>query len=351
MDPEPQNVLDYHGNNTIFIVWNFKDNAAVKDAFRRICSLVINLNNSADIRFPDSGVSCVMGIGYDAWHRLDLPVPIPKELTNFVPIVGEKHTAVSSKGDLHFHLRGDNIGICYDMASAIADILEPVAISVEEVHGFRYRDGRSILGFVDGTENPQGEERVSFGLVGDDDPSYKGGSYLFVQKYIHDLHAFKALTVEEQEKIFGRSKQDDIEMPDSVKPSNSHIALANIGDDFKIIRDNMPFGDMSTNEMGTYFIAYASTFSTVKKMLDNMFIGSPEGNYDKLLDFSVPKTGTLFFVPSATFLDNIASGLPPLQVGNSNAAESEPNDSSGLEASSVDGSLHIGSLKKETGYE
>jgi porphyrinogen peroxidase len=183
-----------------------------------------------------------------------------------------------------------------------------VAISIEEIHGFRYWDGRSILGFVDGTENPHGQERAFFGLVGDNDPVYRGGSYLFAQKYIHDLNAFNELSIEEQEKVFGRYKLNDIEMPDNIKPSNSHIALANVGDEFKIIRDNMPFGNMSTNEMGTYFIAYASTFSTVKKMLNNMFIGSPKGNYDRLLDFSTPKTGTLFFVPTLDMLDDFSSG-------------------------------------------
>jgi putative iron-dependent peroxidase len=193
------------------------------------------------------------------------------------------------------------------MTHAISDVLEPVAKSTEEIHGFRYWDGRTILGFVDGTENPHQNERAYFALIGDSDLAYKGGSYLFVQKYVHDLAAFEKLSTEDQEKVIGRYKLTDIEMPDNIKPSNSHIALANIGDDLKIIRDNMPFGNISTNEMGTYFIAYASTFTTVKKMLNNMFIGSPEGNYDRLLDFSTPKTGTLFFVPTLDMLDDFSS--------------------------------------------
>lgn len=305
----PQNVLDAHGNNTIFMVWNFKDDVDVKDAFKRICALVINLNHSAGIRFQDDSESCVIGIGHDAWIRLQLPSPLPKELENFAPIAGKKHIAVATKGDLHFHLRSfNNRGICYDMAAAISNVLDPVAVCVEEVHGFRYWDGRSILGFVDGTENPQGEKlRAYFGLIGDSDPAYKGGSYLFVQKYIHDLKAFNELSLPEQEAVFGRHKASDVEMPDDVKPENSHSAVANVGDDFKIIRDNMPFGNMGNNEMGTYFIAYASTFSTVKKMLDKMFIGEPEGNYDRLLDFSTAKTGTLFFVPTLDMLDDLSS--------------------------------------------
>lgn len=337
MKQEPQNVLDYHGNNTIFTVWNFKGNMRAKEAFQRICALVINLNHSAYVRFPDYGASCVMGIGYNAWNLLELAEPLPLELENFVPVTGEKHIAVSTKGDLHFHFRGSDISICLDMAADIAKLLQPVADCVEEVHGFRYWDGRSILGFVDGTENPEGEDRAFFGLVGDSDPVYKGGSYLFVQKYIHDLAAFKALPVEEQEKVFGRSKQNDIEMPDETKPKNSHSAVANVGDDLKIIRDNMPFGNMSTNEMGTYFIAYASTFSTVQKMLNSMFIGDPPGNYDRLLDFSTAKTGSLFFVPTLDMLDDFASGAT-IAVPNAEQNKTE-------RLPSANGSLNIGSLK------
>ena len=342
MNAEPQNVLDYRGDNTIFLVWNFKKDQEIGAVFQRLCALVINLNNSGETRFPDSGADCVMGIGYDAWLRLGLPVPLPKELKNFVPIAGEKHIAVATRGDLHFHIKGSSSSICYDMAAILAQILDPVAVGAEEVHGFRYWDGRSILGFVDGTENPEGEKRAFFGLIGDEDPAYKGGSYVFVQKYIHDLNAFKALPVEEQEKVFGRYKENDVEMSDEVKPANSHSALANVGDDLKVIRDNMPFGNMSTNEMGTYFIAYASTFSTVKKMLDAMFIGSPEGNYDRLLDFSMAKTGSLFFAPSESFLKRVADGYPAVEVVSSAAP---------IVAGGGSGSLSIGSLKKEAGYE
>lgn len=307
MSPESQNTLDSTNSNTIFMVWNFKENLQVKAVFSKLCKLLINLNNSAAIRFPVSRASCVMGIGYQAWLQLGLPVPLPKELADFVPVTGGKHTAVSSRGDLHFHIRADNQSICYDMAAEITDLLNPVAVSMEEIQGFRYWDGRSILGFVDGTENPHGQEREFFGVVGDDDPDYKGGSYLFVQKYLHDLTAWKGLSVEDQEKVIGRSKSNDIEMDDQVKPANSHIALANVGDDLKIVRDNMPFGSMSKNEMGTYFIAYASKFSTVQKMLSNMFVGSPIGNYDRILDFSTPKTGSLFFVPTVDMMDEFSS--------------------------------------------
>ncbi|WP_434981441.1 Dyp-type peroxidase [Daejeonia sp. YH14] len=342
MKQGPQNVLDFHGTNTIFAVWNFKDGVDVTAAFQRVCALVINLNHSAYVRFPDNGASCVMGIGCGAWKQLHLPKPLPKELEEFQPVVGSRYTAVSTKGDLHFHMRGINESICFDMAADIAKVLSPVADCVEEVHGFRYWDGRSILGFVDGTENPESHLREYFGLIGDSDPVYKGGSYLFVQKYIHDLVAFKALPLEEQEKVFGRYRESDVEMTEDVKPANSHSALANVGDDFKIIRDNLPFGNMSANEMGTYFIAYASTFSTVKKMLNNMFIGNPPGNYDRLLDFSTAKTGSLFFVPTLDMLDAFSSG----DFDNSETVHEDTADTQKNLPEPPEGSLGIGSLKK-----
>lgn len=306
MTVHTQNVTDYPNNNTWFLVWNFRENVPaekVTAVFRRICALVINLNNSALDRFPDAKASCVLGIGHDAWLKLGLPQPLPRELKNFETIAGSKHAAISTKGDLHFHIRADEKSLAYDMTSVISAHMKEIADCAVEVQGFRYWDSRSILGFVDGTENSHGVDREFFAVIGEEEPAYKGGSYLFVQKYLHDLAAWKSLPVEEQEKVIGRSKENDIEMDDDVKPKNSHIALANVGDDFKVVRDNMPFGNVSSNEMGTYFICYASTFSTVEKMLTNMFIGNPPGNYDRILDFSTAQTGTLFFVPSLDMLD------------------------------------------------
>ncbi|QQR98636.1 MAG: Dyp-type peroxidase [Sphingobacteriales bacterium] len=302
MQTNSQDVLSTPNNNTIFMVWNFKNGVDCIDTFKSICALVINLNNTANTRFPDKATSVVLGIGFDAWKKLDLSKPLPKEFVKFEAIEGTKHTAVSTPGDLHFHIRSEIKSYCIDIAQNIADALNNVADCIEEIHGFKYWDGRSILGFVDGTENPRGEDRTFFGIIGDEDKTYKGGSYLFVQKYKHDMNAWKALPVQAQENVIGRTKADDIEMDDDTKPSNSHAALANVGDDLKIVRNNLPFGSIANNNMGTYFIAYASKFSTIKLMLENMYLGNPKGNYDRILDFSTAETGTLFFVPTINML-------------------------------------------------
>ena len=304
-----QNVTDLPNNNTVFLVWAFKKNITKKllnSTFEKVCGLVGNLNNSVADRFPEGRASVTIGISHSAWLALELSKPLPKELKDFQPIKGSKHTAVATKGDLHFHIRAHNQSLAYDMAAAISEVMQPIANCIVNVQGFRYWDGRAIIGFVDGTENPRGAEREQFAVVGDEDPDYQGGSYLFVQKYVHDMNAWRALPVSEQEKVIGRSKEMDIEMDDDTKPSNSHSALANVGDDLKVVRDNMPFHDPISHQMGTYFICYANTFSTVEKMLTNMFIGNPAGNYDRLLDFSTAETGTLFFVPSLDMLDEFA---------------------------------------------
>ncbi len=185
------------------------------------------------------------------------------------------------------------------------------------MHGFRYFDERDLIGFVDGTENPVGPAAEAAVLIGDEDSGFAGGSYVIVQKYVHDMPSWNRLTVEDQEKAIGRSKLSDIEMPDEIKPADSHVALNTIydpdGTQRQIVRDNMPFGSAGSGEFGTYFIGYAATPSVTEQMLQNMFIGQPPGNTDRILDFSTAVTGNLFFVPSADFLDDIPD--PPDAAG------------------------------------
>lgn len=302
----PQNVTKRQGENAIFIVYGLKESADTLDKVKDVCANFTALMRSMLNRYPNNQFSCTIGFGADAWKRLFPKENTPKELATFQEIKGEKYTAVSTPGDLFFHIRGKTMSTCFDFASIIDEKLQGVAESIDETHGFRYRDHRAIIGFVDGTENPDVDEsRYKFAVIGDEDPEFAGGSYVFVQKYIHDMIAWNALPVEEQEKVIGRHKFNDVELSDEEKPLNAHNAVTNVGDDLKIVRDNMPFANTSKGEYGTYFIGYASTFSTTRLMLENMFIGSPVGNTDRLLDFSTPITGTLFFVPPYELLDKL----------------------------------------------
>src|ERR1700687_1061875 len=198
--------------------------------------------------------------------------------------------------------------LCFDLATQFMALLGNAVSPVDEVQGFRYFDDRDLLGFVDGTENPRGAAAADAVLIGDEDTEFASGSYVIVQKYLHDLGAWNALSTEAQERIIGRTKLSDVELDDSVKPTSAHSALTTIvenGKEIKILRDNMPFGRAGHGEFGTYFIGYSRSPRTIEQMLENMFVGRPIGNYDRLLDFSRAVTGNLFFVPTATFLGTV----------------------------------------------
>jgi putative iron-dependent peroxidase len=251
---------------------------------------------------------------------------------------------VSTAGDLLFHIRAQRLDLCFALASEIMDRLRGAVTVRDEVHGFKYFDMRDLLGFVDGTENPVGSVASSAVLVGDEDSAFVGGSYVIVQKYVHDLQAWNALPVEAQEKVVGRTKLADIELDDAVKPPDSHVALNTIvdpdGSERQILRDNMPFGSAGEGEFGTYFIGYARTPSVTERMLEHMFLGSPPATHDRILDFSTATTGALFFTPTVDFLDE----LPP-SPGAGATAGTPARDAVHTRP---DGSLGIGDLKRSS---
>jgi putative iron-dependent peroxidase len=286
-----------------------------EDQTRDLLEDLSGLRRSVGFRAPDGLLSCVVGIGSDAWDRL-FDGPRPAELHPFVPLNGAVHRAPSTPGDLLFHLRARSADLCFELATQIVARLDGAARVVDETDGFRYFDQRDLLGFVDGTENPDPSESLAAAVVADD-ATFAGGSYVIVQKYLHDLGAWAALSVEEQERAVGRTKLSNIELSDDSKPANAHIVLTVIEDDdgeeLQIVRDNMPFGRVGAGEFGTYFIGYAATPRVTEQMLQNMFIGDPPGTHDRLLDFSTATTGSLFFAPSVEFLDALPA---PRRIGN-----------------------------------
>jgi putative iron-dependent peroxidase len=250
-------------------------------------------------------LSCVAGIGRDLWDRFHSDSR-PKELKTFEPIAGTPHVAPSTPGDLLFHIRSERPDLCFEFERILLDSLGDGVTVVDEVSGFRYFDARDLLGFVDGTANPTGLDLPASALVGDEDADFAGGSYVVVQKYLHDLTAWKGTPTPLQEAIIGRTKIDNIEIDDDDAPRKSHKSLATIedadGNEYDILRDNMPFGRPGRQEFGTYFTRY---LWVIEKMLQRMFIGDPPGAYDRLLDFSTPHTGTTFFAPTRATLQTL----------------------------------------------
>ncbi|MBM9465001.1 Dyp-type peroxidase [Aeromicrobium sp. YIM 150415] len=267
---------------------------------------VTGIMRAVSFRAPEAELTCVVGIGADAWDRL-FDLPRPRDLHRFAPLAGPTHHAPSTAGDLILHVRGQRFDLCFELARQLLAPFGRAVTVVDEIHGFTYLDQRDLLGFVDGTESPKGAEGAATVFI-DDEPGHEGASYLIVQKYLHDMEAWNALSVEQQELVIGRRKLDDIELPDDAKPSNSHLALNTITDDdgneLDIVRENMPFGRLGSDEFGTYFIGYAADPGVIEHMLRNMFLGDPPGNHDRILDFSTAVTGSLFYVPTLDFLDD-----------------------------------------------
>ena len=336
----------------IFLVLTINPGADNRAGVRAFCADFAGLVRAVEFRDLEAGLSCVMGIGSDAWDRL-FGDPRPAELHSFREFrAGSRHRPAKGDrprpGDLLFHIRAKRMDLCFEIAAQIMAKLGDAVTAVDEVHGFRYFDDRDLLGFVDGTENPRGQAVIDAALIGAEDPAFAGGSYVITQKYLHDLAGWNALPTETQERIIGRTKLADIELDDAVKPTSAHNALTTIsenGQEFQIVRDNMPFGKVGDAEYGTYFIGYCRTPRVTEQMIENMFIGKPPGNYDRLLDFSRAVTGTLFFVPSATFLDALGEAGPaPAPPAPKSTADPLPSN-----GPASDGSLGIGSLKGEKG--
>jgi porphyrinogen peroxidase len=334
--------------SAIFLVATLKSGPVHRATIRSFCSDIAALVRSVGFRDIEAELSCVMGIGSDAWIEL-FGLPQPKELHRFREVRAGTRHAVSTPGDLLFHIRAKRMDLCFELETQIMARIGPAAASSDEVQGFRYFDDRDLIGFVDGTENPTGQAANDAVMVGGEDTAFAGGSYIVVQKYLHDLNGWNALPTEAQEGIIGRKKLSNIELDDSVKPSSAHNALTTIvedGKEIKILRDNMPFGRPAQGEFGTYFVGYSRSPRTIEQMIENMFVGRPPGNYDRLLDFSHAVTGSLFFAPAASFLDNVGAETAPVFAAESASTETSPP------ASIRDaGSLGIGSLKGEIEHE
>src|ERR1700734_1074058 len=362
----------------IFLVAKLNPGSENRAVLRSFCGDLAALVRAVEFRDLEGGLSCVVGFGFEIWDRL-FGQPRPAELHTFREFRSGSRHAVSTPGDLLFHIRAKRMDLSFELATQITARIGNAVSAGDEVQGFPYFDDRDFLGFVDGTENPRGAAAADAVVIGDEDADFAGGSYVIIQKYLHDLDAWNAISTEAQERIIGRTKLSDIELDDSVKPTSAHSALTTIvenGKEIKILRDNMPFGRPGYGEFGTYFIGYSRSPRTIEQMLENMFIGRPPRNYDRILDFSRALTGNLFFVPSATFLENVADDqntagldIQDLDIEDHAAvAKSEPTThddmdspaaTSSLPSSSTspsaspvrDGSLGIGSLKGDIRHE
>lgn len=303
-----QDVWKDPGKNVSFIVLalNHQDLADEQEHIATFADMSQSIIRSMRIRNPESGLQVAIGFSNKAWDYLFPNAKKPKELETYQTLTGTEYSMPASDGDIFLHIRASEEAVVYEIVRQFMKLLSPVTTVLDETKGFRYLEGRAIIGFIDGTEAPAIEDAADYAIVGDEDPDFENGSYAFAQKWQHDMAFWEKLSVEHQEKAVGRHKFDDMELDDEDKLENAHNVASKLeidGEEQKIIRMNVPFSDPALDYTGTYFIGYARHWQVTKQMLVQMLEKS-----DFLLTFSTLLSGQLFFIPSRDTLADIADG-------------------------------------------
>lgn len=257
-------------------------------------------------RFSSQAVHAVIAIGSEFWDQVDTQRPV--ELANFPRVTGQVQMPITPV-DVLLHLRSDRRDITYALARLLLSTLGQTVCVVEEVSGFRYLDSRDLTGFVDGTENPQGDHRKEVALVGDEDAAFAGGSYIHLQRYVHNLQKWEALSLKRQEDTMGRTKLDNVEYGSDEKPLTAHTKRTSLktpaGESVEILRHSMPYG--SLQEAGLVFASYCRTPQNFTLMLKSMVEGDGHGHTDQLMQYTQAVTGQAFFAPSLRWFQNLSA--------------------------------------------
>lgn len=297
-------ILPAANGHALFITLLLAQGETAGRTARETAAAVPGLTDELAAAYPEAALTSVIGVGSNAWDRL-FPDRRPAQLRRFTEVEGQGGRAPATPADLFLHIRGERPDLNFELARRLMQRFGESVTVVEEVTAFRYLDSRDLTGFVDGTENPTGEARAEVALVGEGDPAFAGGSYIALQRYIHDLPAWERLPVAEQERIIARTKADNVEFDSDDKPPTAHIKRVSIKEDgrsLEILRHSMPYG--TTSEHGLYFVAYCATPNNFDKMLSRMLIADDEGHYDHLMDYSRAVTGAAFFAPARDWLES-----------------------------------------------
>lgn len=255
---------------------------------------------------PQAQIKTAVAFGADLWQQLH--TQSPEGLKKLAPIEGSFNMP-AVPADVLIHLASARADICFALSqSFFAGIQDKVEVLDERVC-FRYFDGRDITGFIDGTENPQfPDDRAETALLSEDAGIFQDGSFIFAQRYAHDLEKWKRLKVDAQEHVIGRTKLESIELDDDEKPENAHVARTVVeddkGDEMEILRHSLPYGD-GQGEQGLFFIAYTKDLNIIDSMLQRMFGTASDHIHDRLLHFVTALDGAYYFAPSEELLEEI----------------------------------------------
>lgn len=250
-------------------------------------------------QFPKAQLSAVIAFGPSLWRDLSGSATSAPELKDFVPL--GKGLAAATQRDLLVHIHSLRHDLNFTLGQTACRVFSGLVAVQEETQGFRWTEDRDLSGFIDGTENPQGMQRQQVAVIAQGEDA--GGSYVFTQRWQHNLQRWDRLPQQRQEAIIGRTKQTSEELPADQRPVTSHVSrvdLSESGQGLKILRQSLPYGSVSGIN-GLYFIAYCARLHNIEQQLLSMF-GERDGKVDAMLQFSRPVTGSYYYAPSLTQL-------------------------------------------------
>lgn len=281
--------------------------AGKETQLRQALAAFPELMDSIEQQFPDAQLHAAVGFSSHSFARITQH-SLPKELAPFPGLSGEYLTVSDAAYDIILHIRSLRHDASHMLALTLFKALADTVVLREQTNCFKYLDNRDFTGFVDGTENPQGDDRAAVALVGEEDPEHQGGSYLNYMKFVHDLDQWEHQDLKAQEDTYGRTKYDNEEYPSAEKSPHAHTKRTSLkdadGKSLEILRQSMPFGDLQ--QQGLVFVSYSKTPSIFDIMLKSMIEGDEQGRADHLMKYTQATSGSAFFVPTLDFLQQLA---------------------------------------------
>jgi porphyrinogen peroxidase len=305
--PHPQaGIIPAPSPNALFLILRVLDPPTNGRAVTKMTAGVPTLVEKIGATDPRAKLVCTVSFGSDFWDVIS-PGKRPAGLRPFKAIDGGNLRAPSTGGDVLFHILSKRHDLNFELAMRVRAQLGDIVEVMDEVHGFQYLDTRDLTGFIDGTENPAGaKDRTQVALIGNEDRAFAGGSYVFTQRYVHNLKKWTTIPTSEQEKTIGRKKKDSTELSDKAKPPTAHISrvvMEENGEELEIVRHSFPYGTVS--EAGLFFIASSKTLDIPEKMLSRMLDTSGDDLHDHLMDYTQAVSGATFFAPSLEVLKSL----------------------------------------------
>lgn len=290
-------ILLEHCTAAIFLEADISDLSLIPQACQQFC---LSLNQLQQ-QYPDARLGAVVAFGHKVWKQLAGEQSAP-ELKPFITLGRGDLSAPATQNDLLVHIQSLRPDVNFSVAQAAMSAFGKAIQVSQEIHGFRWIEERDFTGFVDGTENPKNEKRAEVALIANGED--QDGSYVFTQRYEHNLSKWEKLSVAKQENVIGRTKPDSIELED--KADTSHVGRTDLkenGVGLKILRHSLPYGTAS-GVHGLFFSAYCAKLYNIEQQLLNMF-GEKDGKTDRLLGFTKAVTGAYYFAPSLEKLQNL----------------------------------------------